>query len=71
MREALPGFEEAADLLPLRTIVGGEARLQQAISLDSLGYNEEARLIYMSLKSHPSACVSKTVKRLLGGFEVC
>lgn len=66
---AVPKFQEAADLMPLRTRVGGEARLRHAICLDSLGRNEDAYAIYKQLKSHSAPGVAKQANRMLFGFK--
>ena len=49
--------------MALRSRLGGEARLQQAICLDSLGRNQEAYDIYKRIESHPAPGVAKTAKR--------
>lgn len=67
--EALPWFRQASKLMPLPSVLGGEARLKLAVTLDSLGQNEEAKKLYTQLKGHPTSLVSKTAKRLLGGFQ--
>eukprot|EP00955_Chlamydomonas_euryale_P095308 364930-Chlamydomonas_euryale.AAC.17 len=43
-------------MIPLRTKVGGYAVLQKAITLDSLGYSEDAKKLYRSLRGHAIQC---------------
>ncbi|GAB4817470.1 hypothetical protein N2152v2_004516 [Parachlorella kessleri] len=66
---ALEKYAAAAALLPARSIVGGEARLRQALCLDSLGRNQEAYEIYKQIKGHPTAAVAKQANRMLFGFK--
>ena len=56
-------YAAAAELLPARSTVGGEARLRQAICLDSLGRNQEAYDIYTQIRSHLIAAVAKQANR--------
>ena len=56
-------FAAAAGLMPLRTRLGGETRLQQALCLDSLGRNQEAYDIYVKIESHSAPGVAKKAKR--------
>lgn len=56
-------FSEASELMALRSRLGGEARLQQAICLDSLGRNGEAYEIYKRIENHPAPGVAKKAKR--------
>lgn len=65
---ALDRFSAAAELVPLRSKIGGMASLQKAICLDSLGKNREAYGIYKSLKGHTAPGVAKSAKRMLFGF---
>ena len=51
-----PRFNAATDLVPVKTKVGGMATLQKAIVLDSLGYSEEAKKLYKTLRGHGVAC---------------
>ena len=60
---------ESAALVPLRSKIGGQAALQKAICLDSLGYNKEAYSIYTSLEGHSGPGVAKAAKRFLFGFK--
>lgn len=66
---ALPSFSEASELMALRSRLGGEARLQQAICLDSLGRNSEAYEIYKRIENHPAPGVAKKAKRMLFGWK--
>ncbi|KAL4448507.1 hypothetical protein ABPG75_005726 [Micractinium tetrahymenae] len=66
---ALPRFSEASELMVLRSRLGGEARLQQAICLDSLGRNSEAYEIYKRIENHPAPGVAKKAKRMLFGWK--
>lgn len=63
---ALAKFSEASALVPLRSRLGGEAALQHAICLDSLGRNQEAYAIYKQLEGHKTAPgVAKQAKRMV------
>ena len=66
---ALKLFSDSAALVPIRSKIGGQASLQKAICLDSLGYNEEAYEIYKKLEGHTGPGVSKSAKRFLFGFK--
>lgn len=66
---ALKSFSESSDLVPLRSKIGGQATLQKALCLDSLGRNEEAYNIYKTLEGHTGPGVSKAAKRFLFGFK--
>ena len=50
--------------MPLRTQLGGQARLQHAICLDSLGQGQEAHSIYRSLSRHPTSFVAKRANQV-------
>jgi hypothetical protein len=52
--------------MALRSRLGGEARLQQAICLDSLGQNEEAYELYKRIENHSAPGVAKKAKRCAG-----
>ena len=58
---ALVLFDEASDLLSCKTDAGGAAHLQKAITLDSLGKNQEALKIYRQLRGHRCIEVAKMV----------
>lgn len=49
--------------MPVKTDLGGRARLQKAICLDSLGQNKEAYAVYSQIERHPSNDVAKQAKR--------
>ncbi|KAI3426213.1 hypothetical protein D9Q98_008589 [Chlorella vulgaris] len=66
---ALPKFAAATELMVVRSRLGGEARLQQAICLDSLGRNQEAYELYKSIESHSAPGVAKKAKRMLFGWK--
>ncbi len=66
---ALSKYAVAAELMPLKTGLGGKARLQRAICLDSLGQNKEAFAVYSLLERHPNADVAKVAKRMIFGFR--
>ncbi len=66
---ALKIYSEAAALVPLKTKIGGQAYLQKAICLDSLGMNDEAYQIYNSLKGHNGPGVAKAARRFLFGWS--
>lgn len=56
---------------PFRSEVGGEARLQLALCLDSLGdprTAEEVKDLYTQCSRHPNSSISKRAKRLLWGL---
>lgn len=58
---ALVLFEEACSMLNPKTTAGGQAFLQKAITLDSMGNSEEALSIYRQLRTHRCLEVAKTV----------
>ena len=60
---ALTKYAAAAELMPIKTPLGGRARLQKAICLDSLGQNKEAFAVYCQIERHPSSDVAKQAKR--------
>lgn len=60
---ALTKYAAAAEGMPVRTDLGGRARLQKAICLDSLGQNKEAYAVYGQIERHPSIDVAKQAKR--------
>jgi len=62
-------FSEVADMVPLKSRIGGLANFDKAVCLDSLGRNEEAYPIYRSLKGHTAPGVSKNSQRMLFGFK--
>ena len=66
---ALTKYAVAAELMPIKTVLGGRARLQKAICLDSLGQNKEAYAVYSLLERHPDATVAKQAKRMIFGFR--
>ena len=66
---ALLKYAVAAELMPVKTTLGGRARLQQAICLDSLGQNKEAYAVYLVLQTHPLPEVAKQAKRMIFGFK--
>lgn len=66
---ALDKFSTAADLVPLRSRIGGQVNLQKAICLDSLGRNDDAYAIYTKLEGHNAPGVAKATKRMLFGFK--
>ena len=69
LNAALEIFQEAAEMVPLRSNIGGQINLKLAICLDSMGKNEEAYSIYKKLKGHNAPGVSKTSQRMLFGFS--
>ena len=60
---ALTKYAAAAELMPIKTSLGGRARLQKAICLDSLGQNKEAYAVYCQIERHPNGDVAKQAKR--------
>jgi tetratricopeptide (TPR) repeat protein len=69
LREAASVYEEARQMIPLRTTLGGRATLGAAVCLDSLGRGEAARDLYKRLRGHPDAETARTAKRLTFGFD--
>lgn len=69
LEEAAAEYGKAADLLPARSAVGGRARLQRAICLDSMGKRDEAFALYKSVEGHPLDSIGKETKRMLFGFQ--
>ena len=67
--EAAEEFTKASELLNARSAVGGRARLQKAICLDSLGKRDEAFALYKSVEGHPLDSIGKETKRMLFGFQ--
>lgn len=61
-------WTQSAACFHRRTVVGGNAALQKAICLDSMGQSEEARPIYAQLSKHSSAYVAKMANRMSFGF---
>ena len=57
-------YAASAEGMPLRTQLGGQARLQHAICLDSLGQGQEAHSIYRSLSRHPTSHVAKRANQV-------
>lgn len=66
---AIGPFDEAVELVTYRSRVGGEATLQKAICLDSLGRNEEAMALYKMISRHSAPGVAKKAKQMLFGFS--
>ena len=62
-------MQAAEGLTGLRSRVGGVARLQKAIVLDSVGRSGEAKELYTALKGHPHGDLAKRARRLLFGFQ--
>jgi len=62
--------QAAEGMVGLRSRVGGIARLQKAIVLDSVGRSSEAKELYTALKGHPHGDLAKRARRLLFGFQV-
>eukprot|EP01024_Parvocaulis_polyphysoides_P010442 TRINITY_DN13560_c0_g1_i11.p3 TRINITY_DN13560_c0_g1~~TRINITY_DN13560_c0_g1_i11.p3 ORF type:complete len:157 (+),score=27.02 TRINITY_DN13560_c0_g1_i11:934-1404(+) len=69
LAQATEFFDQAVNLMAFGTSLGGQARLQYAICLDSLGRNEEALPLYRKLAKHPTSFVAKKSKQLLFGFD--
>ena len=63
-------MQAAEGMVGLRSRVGGVARLQKAIVLDSVGRSSEAKELYTALKGHPHGDLAKRARRLLFGFQV-
>ena len=68
LERAAIAFREAADLAPLRSEPGGQARLRLALCMDSCGNSAEAKELYTALGSHPNAEIKKQASRLLWGM---
>eukprot|EP00746_Dinoflagellata_sp_MGD_P004586 gnl/MRDRNA2_/MRDRNA2_108881_c0_seq1.p1 gnl/MRDRNA2_/MRDRNA2_108881_c0~~gnl/MRDRNA2_/MRDRNA2_108881_c0_seq1.p1 ORF type:complete len:359 (-),score=58.79 gnl/MRDRNA2_/MRDRNA2_108881_c0_seq1:19-1095(-) len=62
-------FGEAAGLVPFPSPQFGNAALQRAVCLDSIGRGEEARKAYSALKRHPDITIARTARQLGFGFE--
>lgn len=62
-------FQSAAKLVSPKSSIGGEALLQIAICLDSMGRYEEAQERYKKLTSHRDYTISKQANKFLFGFE--
>eukprot|EP01025_Chloroclados_australasicus_P036251 TRINITY_DN3691_c0_g1_i1.p1 TRINITY_DN3691_c0_g1~~TRINITY_DN3691_c0_g1_i1.p1 ORF type:complete len:450 (-),score=35.71 TRINITY_DN3691_c0_g1_i1:266-1486(-) len=69
LSQSLDYFQQTVQLMSFGTPLGGQARLQYAICLDSLGRNDEAYPLYKRLAKHPSSFVAKKSKQLLFGFD--
>eukprot|EP00803_Ostreobium_quekettii_P011738 evm.model.scf_1229.3 EVM.evm.TU.scf_1229.3 scf_1229:16912-20312(-) len=69
LKEAYDKLDTVAGKAGQRTEVGGEALLNKAICLDSLGRNQDAKILYQQLQTHPVADIKKRAKQLLFGFE--
>lgn len=68
LKRAAEKYKEAIALVSVKTRVGGEATLQRAIALDSLGYSDEAKQMYKQITNHPVPSVSKKARQMLEGF---
>jgi hypothetical protein len=69
LSDALAAFEEVRAAVPLKTRLGGQATLQAAICLDSLGDSAAAQALYRKLRGHPSGDIGKRARHLSFGFE--
>ena len=68
LEPAAEAFREAAEILPFKTQLAGEATLLQGTCLDSLGKRDEARAVYTAVQGHPNEKTAKQASRLLFGF---
>lgn len=68
LERAAVSFRAAAELAPLRSQPGGNARIRLAVCLDSTGKTAEAKELYTALSAHPNVEVNKQAKRLLWGM---
>jgi tetratricopeptide (TPR) repeat protein len=62
-------FESVSKLVSPKSSLGGEALLQIAICLDSMGRYEEAQEKYKKLTSHRDYTISRQAEKFLFGFE--
>ena len=69
LEPAAEAFREAAELLPFKSGLAGEATLLQGCALDSLGRRDEARAVYTAVQQHPNEKTAKQASRLLFGFS--
>ncbi|KAK9819400.1 hypothetical protein WJX81_005544 [Elliptochloris bilobata] len=69
LMEALEFFCTAADAVPVRSRLGGEATLQRAICLDSMGRSAEAKALYQSVERHPAPGIAKKARHMLFGYK--
>lgn len=61
-------LQEAVEMAPMMSDLGGQARLQLALALDSLNRSEEAKKLYQLLGRHPNIDVQKRANRMLWGM---
>ncbi|MEW5314116.1 MAG: hypothetical protein WDW38_005636 [Sanguina aurantia] len=69
LRAAYEKFNAASSKVPVKTKIGGQATLQKAVALDSLGESKMAEKLYKTLTGHPIPAVSKKARQMLFGFE--
>eukprot|EP00898_Chlorokybus_atmophyticus_P005086 jgi/Chlat1/5579/Chrsp369S00854 len=69
LREAEAVFKDASGKCAARHRLGGEAELQRALALDSMGLSDQAQAIYKKLQEHPNMNIKKRAQRFLFGFS--
>jgi len=66
---AMGDFKKVSSKVNYRSRLGGEAALQYAICLDSMGRNKEAEAEYNKLANHPIGSVRKSATRMTNSFK--
>uniref|UniRef100_A0A7S0RES3 Uncharacterized protein n=1 Tax=Pyramimonas obovata TaxID=1411642 RepID=A0A7S0RES3_9CHLO len=69
LEQAMPFFTAVIESMPPKSRLGGEAKLQRALCMDSLGRSAEAKEEYQSIRRHPFSDISKRAAQMLAGFE--
>jgi len=65
LQNAASQFREASDAIPPTSTLGGDALLNLAICLDSMGRHDEARRFYEKLKVHRDFAIAKQAEKFL------
>ncbi|GBG62193.1 hypothetical protein CBR_g29393 [Chara braunii] len=69
LQQALCYFDDVISQCVFKSEPYGEAALQRALCLDSLSRREEAKEVYQTLVSHPTATVRRKASQMLFGFQ--
>mmetsp|Transcript_1435 Transcript_1435/g.2044 ORF Transcript_1435/g.2044 Transcript_1435/m.2044 type:complete len:336 (+) Transcript_1435:38-1045(+) len=69
LEPAMDYFSKVVEGMPKKSRLFGEALLQRALCLDSLGRAEEAKEEYKALVRHPASDVARRANQMLEGFE--
>ncbi len=69
LSEAKEEFQNALKLVSPSSSIGGEAQLQLAICVDSMGRYEEAKEKYKKLTTHRDFTISRQAENFLFGFD--